>query len=79
MRAVDMQSPGKILVLAGSLAVLGGVALMVFDKIPFLGKLPGDVSIKRGNVQFYFPIVSSIILSTMISVIMWLFSHFKGK
>jgi hypothetical protein len=76
---VDMQSLGKILVLAGSLTVLAGAALMFSDKIPFLGKLPGDIDIRRENVQFYFPIVSSIILSVVISVIMWLFSHFRGK
>jgi cobalamin synthase len=68
-----------MLVLAGLLAVLAGVALMFFDRIPFLGKLPGDITIKRENVQIYFPIASSIILSIVISVIAWLFSHFRGK
>lgn len=70
---------GKFLVVVGSVVVLLGVLLMFFDKIPFLGKLPGDISIKRENFRFYFPITTSIILSVVISLLLWLFSQFKGK
>ena len=70
---------GKFLVVVGSMVVLLGVLLMFFDKIPFLGKLPGDIIIKRENFRFYFPITTSIILSVMISLLLWLFSQFKGK
>ncbi|MCZ6776442.1 MAG: DUF2905 domain-containing protein [Ignavibacteria bacterium] len=74
-----MQQMGKFLVVVGSVVVLLGVLLMFFDKIPFLGKLPGDISIKRENFRFYFPITTSIILSVVISLLLWLFSQFKGK
>ena len=70
---------GKFLVVAGLVVVLLGVLLMFFDKIPFLGKLPGDISIKRENFRVYFPITTSIILSVVISLLLWLFSQFKGK
>ncbi len=70
---------GKFLVVVGLVVVLLGVLLMFFDKIPFLGKLPGDISIKRENFRFYFPITTSIILSVVISLLLWLFSQFKGK
>jgi uncharacterized protein HemY len=70
---------GKFLVVVGFVVVLLGVALMFFDKIPFLGKLPGDISIKRENFRIYFPITTSIILSVVISVLLWIFSQFKGR
>lgn len=74
-----MQQMGKFLVVVGLVVVLLGVLLMFFDKLPFLGKLPGDISIKRENFRFYFPITTSIILSVVISLLLWLFSQFKGK
>jgi len=70
---------GKLLVLVGLVSVLLGVVLMFFDKIPFLGKLPGDISIKRDNFQFFFPITTSIVLSVLISLILWIISHLRGK
>lgn len=70
---------GKTLVIFG-LAIAGlGVALIFFDKIPFLGKLPGDVNIKRENFRFFFPITSGVIISIILSAALWLISHFKGK
>jgi hypothetical protein len=66
-----MVGVGKILVL--------GVILMFFDKIPFLGKLPGDIHIKRENVEFYFPIVTSVVLSLVLSGILWIVSYFTRK
>ncbi|MBM2840395.1 MAG: rane protein [Bacteroidetes bacterium] len=74
-----MQPIGKMLVAFGIVMVGMGVLLMFSDKIPFLGKLPGDISIKRENLQFFFPITSSIIISILLSAAFWLFSYFKGK
>ena len=74
-----MQTMGKVVVLAGGFVVLIGIVMMFSDKIPFLGKLPGDISIRRDNFQLYFPITTSIVLSILVSVILWIFSHFKGK
>ena len=74
-----MPMVGKMLMVAGLMIVLVGLALTFFDKIPFLGKLPGDISIKKENVQVYIPITSSILLSVLLSVILWLVSYFKGR
>lgn len=74
-----MQMVGKVLVLMGGLIVLVGIVLMFSDRIPFLGKLPGDISIKRDNFQFYFPITTGIILSLLVSLILWIVSQYKGK
>ncbi len=74
-----MQMMGKMLVLMGGLIVLVGIVLMFSDRIPLLGKLPGDISIKRDNFQFYFPITTGIILSLLVSLILWIVSQYKGK
>ncbi len=74
-----MQPLGRILVVAG-LALAGlGVLLMFSDKVPFLGRLPGDISIKRENFQVHIPITTSILLSLLVSALLWLFSQFRGK
>ncbi|MBI1805305.1 MAG: DUF2905 domain-containing protein [Ignavibacteriae bacterium] len=70
---------GKILVVFGLVIIGVGVLLMFIDKIPFVGKLPGDVNIKRGNFQFYVPIMTSIIISVVLSLIMWLISYLNKK
>ncbi len=75
-----MQGIGKFLVLAGLGIVALGLVLTFFDRIPFLGKLPGDISIKRENVHVYIPLTTSILLSVLVSIVFWLISFFKdGK
>lgn len=74
-----MQPLGKMLVVLGAVIAGFGVVLLFVEKIPFLGKLPGDINIKRENFLFFFPITSSVIISIVLSVILWLVSHFKGK
>lgn len=74
-----MQPLGRILVVAGLALAVVGVLLMFSDKVPFLGRLPGDISIKRENFRLYIPITTSILFSLLVSAILWLFSQFKGK
>jgi len=64
---------GKMLILFGGVLVLVGVVLLSFGKIPFLGKLPGDIIIQKKNFTFYFPIVTSLLLSLVISLLLYLF------
>lgn len=68
---------GRILVVTGIILVLMGVGFLFFDKIPFLGKLPGDIRIERENFRFYFPVTTSIIVSILISVILWIISQWR--
>jgi hypothetical protein len=65
---------GKVLIVVGILLFLIGLLFIFKIQIPFLGKLPGDISIKGENYQFYFPITTSIILSIIISFLLYLFS-----
>ncbi len=69
----ELQPLGKILIVVGLFIVVVGIFLLFGDKIPFLGKLPGDIIIKKKNFTLYFPIVTSIILSIIISLIIYLF------
>jgi len=62
---------GRMLMLVGGLLFLLGAALTFAGRTP-LGRLPGDVVLERGNVTVYFPIVTSILLSLVLSGILWL-------
>lgn len=68
-----MPEIGKILIAAGILLLALGLLLLLSDKIPFLGKLPGDIFIKKGKFTIYFPIVTCIILSIVITLLINLF------
>jgi hypothetical protein len=68
-----MSELGKILIVFGCLMAALGVALVFSDKIPWLGKLPGDISIKRENFSFYFPLVTCILISLILSLLFSLF------
>lgn len=68
-----MTGIGKTLILVGLIVALLGVALLLSDKVPWLGRLPGDINIKRGNFTFYFPLVTCIILSIVISLLLHFF------
>lgn len=65
---------GKLLIILGTVIVFIGIIFMTIDKIPFLGKLPGDIHIQRENFSFYFPITTCILISAVLSLIFWLFS-----
>lgn len=69
----EFQYIGKYLIIAGFVLVMAGVILSFWSKIPFLGKLPGDIIIKKENFSFYFPIVTCLLLSLIISLIMHFF------
>jgi hypothetical protein len=63
---------GKMMIILGAVLILVGLAVTFFDRVPFLGKLPGDIHIKRDNFQFYFPLATSIVISIVLSLILWL-------
>ncbi len=70
-----MDSLGKVLILFGVvLALLGGL-LLVAGKIPYLGRLPGDIVIRRENWSVYFPLTTSILISILLTLLFSLFSR----
>ena len=67
---------GKILIWFGFLLVILGVFVSFFEKIPYLGKLPGDIYVKKGNFTFYFPLASCVLISVILSLVFYLISKF---
>ncbi|MBU1853117.1 MAG: DUF2905 domain-containing protein [Candidatus Omnitrophica bacterium] len=67
-----MTGLGKILILFGAILVIVGLFFTFANKIPWLGRLPGDIYIKKGNFTFYFPLATSILLSIFLSLILFL-------
>jgi hypothetical protein len=68
-----MADVGKLLIVVGGFVVVVGLFLALGLRIPFLGKLPGDISIDRGNVHFYFPIATGLLLSVVLTLLLNLF------
>lgn len=64
---------GRILILLGILFVLVGLAIVFKIQIPWLGKLPGDIYIKKENVQIYFPLATCLLLSLILTAILYFF------
>jgi hypothetical protein len=60
---------GKLLVLLGVFIILMGLLLMVGDKIPWIGRLPGDILIKKEKFTFYFPLTTSILISIILTLL----------
>lgn len=69
---------GKGLIVIGAILILAGLLITYFDKVPWLGKLPGDIFIDRGNFKLYFPIATSLLLSILLTLILYLIRRLKG-
>lgn len=67
-----MNELGKFLVIVGLLIAAAGAILWLGFGRAWLGRLPGDIHFSKGNVHFYFPVVTCLILSVLLTLIMWL-------
>ncbi|UCE80113.1 MAG: DUF2905 domain-containing protein [Nitrospiraceae bacterium] len=65
----NFHSIGKILIVFGIIVVAVGILLTFIPKIPWLGKLPGDILIQKRNITFYFPLVTCIIISIVLTIL----------
>jgi len=64
---------GKTLILLGVFIILVGLFLLIGEKIPWVGRLPGDIIIRKKNFTFYFPIATSIVISIVLTLFFMLF------
>lgn len=64
---------GKLLIVAGVILIVVGLLFTFRANIPWLGRLPGDIHIKRDNVEFYFPLATSLLISAVLSLLFYLF------
>ncbi len=72
-----MQPIGKTIVVLGVILVLVGLVVwLAGDKFSWFGHLPGDIRVERKNMRFYAPITSMILLSILLSLLLWLFRKF---
>jgi hypothetical protein len=63
---------GKLLIVFGFLITVVGVIVVLAGRLPWLGRLPGDVYIQRGHWTFYFPLATSIVVSLALTTLFWL-------
>jgi hypothetical protein len=68
-----MQDLGKMLFILGLVLVVAGAILWKTGGLGGLGKLPGDVFVQKGNSTFYFPIVTCVVISVVLTLLGWLF------
>jgi hypothetical protein len=68
-----MAALGRVLILLGIVIILIGLGLLFAHKIPYIGRLPGDIYVKKDNFTFYFPLGTCIVISVVLSFIFWLF------
>ncbi|ACH40351.1 hypothetical protein Gbem_3356 [Citrifermentans bemidjiense Bem] len=68
-----MPSLGKSLIILGLVIAAVGALFTFAGRFPWLGRLPGDIYVKKENFTFYFPLATSIIISLLLSLILWLF------
>lgn len=74
-----MDQIGKMVVAVGVVLVIAGLVISFFDRVPLLGKLPGDIHVKRGDFHIYIPIATSIVLSVLLSLIFVIVSRFMRR
>lgn len=67
-----MSDLGRLLIVLGVLLALVGVVLVLLGRLPWAGRLPGDIVVRRGTWTFYFPIVTSLLLSLFLTLLLWL-------
>jgi Protein of unknown function (DUF2905) len=66
-----MNDVGKILIAFGLLIVLAGIVLVLVGRVPWIGRLPGDIHLQRGNWTFYFPLATSLLLSLVLTLVFY--------
>ena len=73
------ESMGKLLIICGLFLALFGLLMVFWQKIPFVARLPGDIFLQKGNVRFFFPVVTCLILSAILTILINLIIRLFGK
>lgn len=72
-----MHQTGRIIIIAGIILVIAGVIIyFAGDRLSWLGRLPGDIRIEKENTKIYFPITTMILISVILSLVMWIIRKF---
>ena len=70
-----MQDFGKLLFIVGLVLALVGLLITYVGRVPWIGRLPGDVLIQRRNFTYYFPLTTSVLVSIILTLFLWLLSR----
>ncbi len=70
-----MSEIGKLLIVFGVLIAVVGVVIVVAGRLPWIGRLPGDIYVRRGSFTIYFPLATSILVSLALTLVFWLFGR----
>lgn len=73
----ELQPLGRALIFFGVILAGCGLLLLMAPKVPWLGRLPGDLLIQRERVSFYFPLASCLVASLLLSVLLWVIGRFR--
>lgn len=73
---MGLENIGKVLLLGGAILAASGLIILLAGKAGFVGKLPGDIIIQRGNFTFYFPLVTFILVSLILTIVLNLLLRF---
>lgn len=68
---------GRFIIIAGLLLVGLGLLLLFAEKIPYIGRLPGDIIIRKKNFTFYFPLMTGLLLSLILSLILYIIGRLR--
>lgn len=67
-----MSGVGRVLIIAGLVLLAAGLVISLLPRFPWLGRLPGDILIRRENFSFFMPLTTSLLLSLVLSLLIWL-------
>jgi len=73
----DLQPIGRALIFCGVILAAFGLVLLMVPRIPWVGRLPGDILIQRERFAFYFPLASCLLASLILSIALWLIGRFR--
>jgi hypothetical protein len=73
--ADGIQQAGKLILVVGVVCIVIGAVLVLYGRIPWLGRLPGDIYIRKKNFTFYFPLATSILVSILLTLLLWMFGR----
>jgi hypothetical protein len=66
---------GRLLIIIGIVCAAVGGLILFSGKLPWLGRLPGDIIVQKKNVTFYFPLMTGILVSIIFTLLLWLFGR----
>ena len=68
-----MEGVGRLLILIGIVAIAAGIVLLYLPRLPWIGRLPGDILVQRERFTLYFPLATSIVISLVLTILLNLF------